>query len=217
MINAKVPPPEDIGSKLRLYHRSRGCAAYRWVKGFPARHKLSLRRPVADRKGEIDENDVRVFLWMIKEAAPYYPPWRIWNMDETGWRFINRPQRVIAEKGQEHVEIETLGSEKKSFSAAGTVSMDGKKLPAWVIVKGKTRQCLVKMWHVDAELNFSENGRSTKDVMMKYLQWLSERSDEEPCCLVWDVYKAHLADEVWPCANGLSIRIITVPANVTGA
>ena len=199
------------------YQRSRFCASYRWVKGFLARHKLSLRRPVAARRGEIDENYVQVFLWMIKQAATYYPPWRIWNMDETSWRFINCPQRVIAEKGQENVKIETSGSEKKSFSAIGTVSMDGKKLPVWIIVKGKTRRCLVKMGHVDAELTFSENGWSTKDVMIKYLQWLSERSDGEPCCLVWDVYKAHLVDEVWQCANNLDIHIITVPANGTGA
>ena len=82
---------------------------------------------------------------------------------------------------------------------------------------GSTRRCLVKYGdQSEIHLTFSANGWNTKDVMVAYLQWLSGQIGGMPCCLILDVYAAHLADCVWEVAEALDIELITVPANGTG-
>ena len=42
---------------------------------------------------------------------------------------------------------------------------------------------------------YSTNGRSTKDLMISYLQCLSDKCHKAPICLIWDQFKAHLTQD----------------------
>jgi SH3-like domain-containing protein len=109
-------------------------------------------------------------------------------------------------------------SEKASFTAFGAICADGRKLPLWVIAKGKTVNCEKKFGHnPDVVMRHSESGWATENLIMEYLQWIHDGPAEgEPCVLVLDVYPTHRTDKVQQLAEHLDIELLYVPSGGNG-
>ena len=195
--------------------RERFAASNKWEQGFLKRANLSLRTPSVDRRGVISEEYAAYFLMRVEAAFGRLPPEFIYNMDETCWRFINAPRLVIGEKGSAAVKLCTKKSPKKSFTAIGTITAAGDRLPLWILTKGKTNACLGKFGDQgETELHYSESGWSTEKIIVDYLNWLAKRTIG-PCALIMDIFRAHITPWVRETAKRLDIDLIIVPANGT--
>jgi hypothetical protein len=106
-----------------------------------ARQGLSLRTPHQERRTTLDDRHAAFFLDRLNSLSNDYPPDLVFNMDETCWRLFETPKKVLAEKGTETVKLRSATSDKTSFTAPGTISASGRKLPLRVLAKGKTPRC----------------------------------------------------------------------------
>jgi hypothetical protein len=85
----------------------------------------------------LNESYAAYFLERLNSLSIDYPPDKVFNMDETCWRLFEELRKVLADKGAETVKQRAPTSEKTSFTALGTISASGQKLPFWVLAEEK--------------------------------------------------------------------------------
>ena len=194
----------------------RFAASNSWVDRFLQTHDMTLRKPHVERRTTINEDSIAYFRQRLDELPKFYPPSHVVNFDETSWCLCLSPHKVLAEKGIETVKIKQQAGEKQRLTAFGSITCDGKKLPLWVLAKGKTERCLEKLGnHPEVVMRYSENVWTTESVMIDYLRWLHQQLDERPACLILDVYPSHRTAAVQELANELDIELLYVPAGGT--
>jgi hypothetical protein len=126
----------------------------------------------------IDESYVEYFLGRLNSLSNYYPPERVFNVDETCWRLFEAPRKVLAEKRSDTVQLQSRTGEKALFTAVGAISCAGQRLRLRVLEKGRTAQFERKFGnHPDVIMRHSETGWVTENVII----------ESSPCALVLDV------------------------------
>jgi hypothetical protein len=115
-----------------------------WLDGFIARQGLSFRTPHPKRRAPINPEYASSFLDRLSQAKHEYGSENIFNFDETCWKRSLALNQVFAEKRDEAVKLKTVKGEKKSYTGYGCISAADRKLPFWMIAKGKTDLCHAK-------------------------------------------------------------------------
>jgi hypothetical protein len=116
------------------------------------------------------------------------------------------------------VKLQSKNSEKTSFTALGAISAAGRKLPLWVVAKGRTHGCELKFGnHPDVPIRHTEKGWATENLIVEYIEWLHrEVAEGFPCILIMDVYPCHRTDRVLAAADTNDVELLFVPAGATG-
>lgn len=212
---------EDPESLMDKYGIKQFKASMNWVAKFMQRHRLVYRECSLERRGGIDESEVEEFLEKMADAIATYKPCNILNMDQT---FVNTyipPKKQIARKGQQTVKIaKDRVNTKEGTTYIATIAMDCTSLfPLYIIAKGSTALCEEK-YEIDEanddKIDHTVNGWTTGDLMIKYLNWLSQLMNGEPFVLVLDSYRAHKQKKVKDEAEKLNIELIYIPSCGTG-
>jgi hypothetical protein len=191
----------------------RFCASTTFLHDFQTRQGLSLRTPHKEWRAELDESYAAYFLERLNSPSNDYPPDKVFNMDETCWRLFEAPQKVLAEKGAETVKLLARTSEKTSFTALGTISASGQKLPLWVLAKGKTPRLERKFGaHPGVILRHTDSGWATENLISSYIEWLHrDIAQGYPAALILDVYPTHRTDLAFQAATGNDVELLFVP------
>jgi hypothetical protein len=199
-----------------LIHAERFCASSSWVDNFLERCGFCLRIPHAERRTLIRDAAVESFKRSLQAAKARYPTSRIFNFDETSWKCYLGPQKVVAEKGTLTVKLSAPRGEKECYTAYGCISAERQKLPFWILTKGKTNRPHAKFGAIPGvTIQHPPNGWTTDDMMVKYLEWLSQQCQGEPLLLVLDAYRAHRTNKVRQRAKELNVELVFVPAGGT--
>jgi hypothetical protein len=207
-----------FGSLDTVPHEGTGFAASsRYARNFENRWALSLRLPHAERRTNVDLMINHDFAESLRGYRQRFADDHIFNCDETSWNIQYGPRRVLYEKGAPTVKLVKRVGDKQSVTAIGTISLQGQKLPLWVIAKGKSQTCEKKYgYHPSTVFAHTENGWTTEELYKSYLRWLSAGIRGEPCLLVADMYQAHRTQGVKDLARELGIELLFVPAGATG-
>jgi hypothetical protein len=104
------------------FRTERFCASSTFLSDFQNKWNLSLRKPHPERRVDVDQEYVKSFLERLESCKESYPPERVLNFDETNWKLIYEPSKILAEKGVETVKLMLNRSEKQSFTAFGAIS-----------------------------------------------------------------------------------------------
>jgi hypothetical protein len=194
-------------------------ASNRWRRNFLKRRHLSLRKLHPKRRTAPDDEVIAQFLGQFEEALATYRPDRIFNMDETSWKFLNNGKLTLADTGTEGVHCHFSTDPKECVTAIATISAAGERMPLWVIAKGTTVRSEQKFQRLEASqqlhLTHSENGWTNGVVAKEDLKWLRQKNGHAPICLLWDVFSAHRDTEVKDLAAELDIQLIFIPAGQT--
>lgn len=217
-------------------------ASLSWRRRFLDRHGLSMRKPHNERRGEVNMRFVKKYLKALAKAVAKYGASRIINMDETFIHTYNFEQKVVGIKNQETREVvrgEKFNAKEGTTVIASIQMQLEQRIPLVIVAKGKTKLSEKKYGVEDTEeeeeeeewnseideekeeedkelIVHSPSGWTNREVMVKYLKWLSKKMNDEPFALVFDVYKSHLDKEVRKEAKRLGIKLIYVPACGTG-
>lgn len=202
--------------------RDRFSATNSWAYRFLDKYGLSVRSSKPSKKGEVDPKFIDIFIEKLTHAAQDYHPERIFNMDETFVHVCCPPSKVIGRKGAENVPSFINEDEKSGFTCLTTISFGGTILEPIFLTKGNQENSEMQFgeaWNYENDIKImkSETGWATSEVMCQYIKWLSEQVNNEPCCLVLDVYSTHKDAIVRELAQSLQIDLIFVPANGTGS
>jgi hypothetical protein len=122
---ASLPPGE--------MQRERFAASACWRDDSMDRRVFSLRTAHPERRTPIDRDSAFHFLGRLNQAKREYPPEHILNFDETCWKRVLGPNKVLAEKGTESVKLKTAKGEKESYTADGCISAPATKMPFWIL------------------------------------------------------------------------------------
>jgi hypothetical protein len=123
---------------------------------------------------------------------------------------------VIAEKGTNTVKLKRITGEKLSVTAFGTISAAGEKLPLWIVTKGLTVRSFTKFGErSDVIFKYSDSGWATENLILLYIDWISEQAHRKPCLLIMDGYPTHRTERVLQKALDLNIEILFIPAGET--
>jgi hypothetical protein len=106
------------------------------------------------------------------------------------------------------VQININTNVKAGITALATIGANGCKLPLFLIAKGKTTKCEEGQIG-DLEgghfITHTEKGWTTEESFLSFLEFFSQRTNQQPCALIIDCYKAHKTDAVKKRASELQI------------
>ena len=201
-------------------------AGRKWLRSFLRRYGLSFRVAHPRRRTAPNDQVVANFLQELEVALVQLPPSLILNMDETAWRLYNGQLTTLARRGADEVMTCSRLDEKSNITVICTVTLDGKKLPPWAIIKGKTEKC-EERYRKDPRmrsvlgskklfLTHSESGWATKHVMKLYIKWLADQVGHCWCYLIWDLHSSHRHPSVKEKAARENVNLSYIPAGQTG-
>jgi hypothetical protein len=131
------------------FNDDKQIAGKEWLRGFLHRHpEISLRVPEASslaRAAGFNRQRVGEFFNLLQNTVhdEDLTPDRIFNMDETGFSSVQKPQKVFARKGKHQVGAITSGERGRNITFVCCVSASGMYVPPLIIYLRK---------HLKAEL-----------------------------------------------------------------
>jgi hypothetical protein len=201
---------------------------YDWMKRFFKENRFSLRVAGLSHGTVVDDHRMAEFVQDMGEKLQVLDNDKVVNADETCWRIINgKLGKTVAVTGANSVKIAAEFSEKTSVTAMAAITASGRKLPLWIICKGKTEGSVKKFreirllseamgdnWSGDLIIKYSESGWMTEKLALEYLDWLHFKMGAHT--LLWDVYPTHRTPAVKAKAAALKVHLEFVPAGATG-
>ena len=204
-----------------------GIPGKSWLKWFRARHPtLVLRVPQGlDYKRARAVNPTSCAEFYNNLGSLYdkhsYPPYCIWNIDETGCSASQSGlAKVFAKKGIKGVH-KTMPSEREWLSILTAINASGETIPHYYIFKG-VRQ--LRNYVIRCEEGASQ-GMQKKGWMdsIRFLEWMEyfiqgTRAEEEDGprerqLIILDGHKSHITLEVLELAKNNGIDMVSLPSH----
>ena len=207
----------DIDEEKENYFHDRFCASEKYIDKFMERYKISLQTPHLSRRSKIDAEYEQTFLSRMHVLLDEYQPNRIYNADETSWRLVCLPEKVLSPIGSGEAKLSTNANVKACVTAVFVINAAGESFPIWVLEKGKTERCVRKYGDIsDVVFCHTTNGWVKEEITIRLLEEIRNHAGDDAACLILDVYSAHRTESVLKRAKKLKIELIFIPAGGTG-
>jgi len=231
---------KDTGGDLYLASRKDKdvpptAMGYKWFRNFSLRNRLVMKKPQglsAKRYMAFSEQTktdlFSMYTKIVDRLGLQDRPERIWNYDEKSQRFVHRPEKIVARKGQ---SIDTVVSgNRESFTVVLMCNAAGILLRPLIIVKGLTKRSLTK-WKTkdfpEAYWSYQVNGYNSADVMQGYMEEVvipaiqANREKDNTCeadqkdLLISDGFGSHEDLDVLERAIKNNLVMFNLPSHVT--
>ena len=140
------------------------------------------------------------------------------NMDETPMFFDLMDNQTVHKKGGKQVLAKTTGHDKQHFTVVLACMADGKKLPPMVIFKRKTFP-KKENFPRGVVVHMLERGWMDERGCLKWIEdvWANQPGGlmRKKSMLVWDMFKAHLSEDVKTSLKAHNTDIAVIPGGLT--
>ena len=199
-----------------------------WLQKFMKRHNFSLRKKsttVHRPKEELDKlcSDYREKIHKtLFSAGTLYDIDHVVNVDETGVPRDSPPSITIERRGTKHVVIANSGKDKEKLTTILAITMTGKRLGQFIILKGKGKKKPKTVVPNDVTITYNEKSSWVTTKIMK--EWVGEvlcaHAKKLPVgrrgLLIMDNHSTHVDPGVKEKINFLNYDIFFLPPNCTG-
>lgn len=136
----------QLAEKTKINHsfnKQKEMAGWDWLKGFRERHpEISLRAPEptsAARARAFNKPQVQKFFVLLEKVLSEegIPPQRIYNMDESGLTTVQKPSKILAQKGKKQVGALTSAERGQHVTVAVCGNAAGNLIPPTLIIPRK--------------------------------------------------------------------------------
>jgi len=213
------------GNNLRMPRSwsENGTAGLDWAQSFMKRHKndLAIRSPEAtsiQRMTSFNEYNVNIFFENLKTALGRgFGPEAIWNIDETGVTTVQRPCKVVAQRGAKQVGAVVSQERGTLVTVCCGVNAIGNHMPPYFVFP---RVNVQQQWHLTAPPGSVMAGHSkasgwmtTENFVdfMKHFVKYAKPSVEHPVLLLLDNHHSHISLEVLNFAKDNHITLLSFP------
>lgn len=193
-----------------------------WLRAFLKRNGLSIRQPEAcslSRMTSFNPTNVSLFFSNLKSILAKYPvisdPSRIFNLDETATTTVQKPKKMVAEKGVKQLCAATSAERGQLVTTCAIISATGTFLPPVMIFpRHHFKQHMLTGAPAGTVGYANPSGWMSTELfslVMDHFIKQSHSSQENPSLLVYDNLEAHISIEVIDKARAAGVHIITLP------
>lgn len=206
--------------------KENGMAGKDWLRGFKKRHPdLCIKKPEAcsiARATAFNRTNVKKFFDNLRNVSQRFPQFgdgtRVYNLDETSTSTVQRPGKVIAQKGQNISKV-TSGERGILVTTCCIVNATGHALPPVMVFPRKKY-----VPHMISGAPTGTLGLATKtgwmnsdlfiDVMKHFVKFTASSKDN-PSLLIMDNHESHLSLGALDIAKESGVTILTLHPHTT--
>lgn len=192
-----------------------------WLEGFRRRdNSMSLRTPeptsVARAMG-FNRHNVGTFFNNLEDvlSKKKFGPSQIWNLDETGVRTVQKPPRVLAEKGIKQLGQITSGERGVLVTICCCINAAGRSFPpAYIFPRVNFKEHMLHGAPPDSLGLAVQSGWMNVELFVQVLQHFikqTKSSKENPNLLILDNHVSHVSLKAIQLARDNGVSVLTLP------
>ncbi|CAG5051853.1 unnamed protein product [Parnassius apollo] len=206
------------------FNKSKRCAGWNWWVSFKGRYGLSLRIPENLSSGRaICSNPTILADFYEKLEATLVNhnlldcPDRIWNCDETGLMYVNKPTKSVTKIGKKYVYNRTYAEKGTTTTVLACINAAGHFIPPLVIFKGVRNIPGLSNGSLPNSLTrLSPKGWINADLFYEWLKFFDRNiPPTRPVMLIMDSHASHIAPKILDYAKSHQIILFTMPAHTS--
>lgn len=215
----------EVNQISHPFNKDRKMAGKDWLMSFLKRQgNLSIRRPEATSIARVtgfSKERVCQFFKNLKVILEKYniPPHRIFNCDETGITCVQKPGKILAEKGRKQVGRLTSLERGKNTTLLACVSATGTFIPPFMVFPRVRMNPALLSGAFPGTVGFPyPSGWMDADLFLKFLKHFidcTKSRRESPSLLILDGHSSHKSIEAINLARDFGVIILTLPPHTS--
>jgi DDE superfamily endonuclease len=206
-------------------------AGRNWIKLFFSRHpQLSIRKPEAvsiQRAIGFNKPKVDIFFDLLErtcfdaDGVEIIPSTHIYNMDESGFSCVQKPQKIIATKGKKNVGTLTSGERGRTVTVVCCMSAAGSFVPPmFIFPRVRMKQSLMDHSPSGSIGTCTKSGWINEEAFEfwfdHFLKSVRPHNSLQPVLLIFDGHSSHTRNlNVVLKARANNVILLCLPSHCT--
>lgn len=144
---------------------------------------------------------------------------RVYNLDETGCTTVQKPRKIIAEKGVKQVNQCTSGERGELVTVVAIICATGTFLPPIFVFPRKNMKTHMMNGSPTGSLGLaSPSGWMTSELFPQVMEHFikhTQSSKENPTLLICDNHESHISIKVVEIARKAGVTVLTLPPHTS--